>query len=205
MFAEEGLVCEAVVVHERDITNRKQQISMHRKWVQAVFRISDAATEVPPKGAAAAPGSGWHPEHSTAAAAPAQSTGRTDCESQPLKLTKLTCATSPREPGSHALGNSEAAAGQQLTGAAGTRAAGTFASSTYDAADHAYAPSNSTWLSGAAGRLASQRGAVPGMTSGRALLPESLDSADEQVGCITGNVVATVETMCVETLSNHPF
>jgi hypothetical protein len=38
LFAEQGFVCESVVVHARLIENRKSGVQMNRRWIQAVFR-----------------------------------------------------------------------------------------------------------------------------------------------------------------------
>ena len=37
LFSTEDFECERLVIHERDIENRRQGIRMQRKWIQAVF------------------------------------------------------------------------------------------------------------------------------------------------------------------------
>jgi methyltransferase-like protein 6 len=49
----EGLTCAAVAVHERDITNRAQGVTMERRWIQATF-LKSSAHEAAPQAAAAA-------------------------------------------------------------------------------------------------------------------------------------------------------
>ena len=40
MFAAHGFLCRDMRVHERSISNRKQGVSMQRRWIQAVFSLS---------------------------------------------------------------------------------------------------------------------------------------------------------------------
>ncbi len=49
----EGLTCAAVAVHERDITNRAQGVTMERRWIQATF-LKSSAHEAAPQAAAVA-------------------------------------------------------------------------------------------------------------------------------------------------------
>ncbi len=37
LFLDAGFTCEDYRVHERQIENRRQEVTMHRRWVQAVF------------------------------------------------------------------------------------------------------------------------------------------------------------------------
>ncbi|CAI5535816.1 unnamed protein product [Closterium sp. Naga37s-1] len=53
LFAGAGLQCVHMGVCERTVTNRARQIDMHRRWIQAVFRLPLAATAAP--AAAASP------------------------------------------------------------------------------------------------------------------------------------------------------
>ena len=39
LFEKEGFECERLAVIERDVPNRKRDIKMHRKWIQAVFLL----------------------------------------------------------------------------------------------------------------------------------------------------------------------
>ncbi len=41
LFAAQGLACAASTVHERDITNRAQGVTMARRWIQATFVRDD--------------------------------------------------------------------------------------------------------------------------------------------------------------------
>ncbi|GAX86222.1 hypothetical protein CEUSTIGMA_g13635.t1 [Chlamydomonas eustigma] len=104
MFLQYGLHCTHVVMHERDVNNMKQGITMHRRWIQAVFKL----------------------------------------DGNILSPTK--------QPGNRHVHVMEE--------------------------DHLL-PTGSGWLVGAAGRLASNTRTSPGVPSGRAQLPLSLDSADE--------------------------
>ncbi|KAL0024741.1 hypothetical protein WJX77_012493 [Trebouxia sp. C0004] len=58
LFLDAGFTCEEYKVHERQIENRRQEVTMHRRWVQAVFtyaapqatphkHISNAPLQVP--------------------------------------------------------------------------------------------------------------------------------------------------------------
>lgn len=38
IFEAAGFVCEHVLVHERDIENKGQGITMNRRWIQAEFK-----------------------------------------------------------------------------------------------------------------------------------------------------------------------
>lgn len=37
LFEQEGFICENMTIHERQTENRQTKITMHRKWIQAVF------------------------------------------------------------------------------------------------------------------------------------------------------------------------
>lgn len=39
MFTAEGFACEAMTVIERRIENRLQKVTMHRRWIQATFKL----------------------------------------------------------------------------------------------------------------------------------------------------------------------
>jgi hypothetical protein len=141
----EGFSCEAMKVHARDIENRRQQVVMHRRWVQAVFTYR--------RGGAAQQQQG-----------------------QQLQAQQHDCGAPGPDAGSAS--SSSAADVQQEAPAAGTAAA---------AGACAPGPSQhvaGAWLGGSAGRLAHQRGLMPGVPSGRALLPETLDCADQEAGSI---------------------
>ncbi|CAI5495610.1 unnamed protein product [Closterium sp. Naga37s-1] len=47
LFAGAGMQCVHMGVCERTVTNRARQIDMHRRWIQAVFRLPLAATAAP--------------------------------------------------------------------------------------------------------------------------------------------------------------
>ncbi|CAI5995610.1 unnamed protein product [Closterium sp. NIES-65] len=47
LFAGAGMQCVHMGVCERTVTNRARQIDMHRRWIQAVFRLPPAATAAP--------------------------------------------------------------------------------------------------------------------------------------------------------------
>lgn len=40
LFLDAGFTCQDYKVHERQIENRRQQVTMHRRWVQAVFTLA---------------------------------------------------------------------------------------------------------------------------------------------------------------------
>ncbi len=40
LFLEAGFTCQDYKVHERQIENRRQEVTMHRRWVQAVFTLA---------------------------------------------------------------------------------------------------------------------------------------------------------------------
>ncbi len=40
LFLDAGFTCEDYKVHERQIENRRQEVTMHRRWVQAVFTLA---------------------------------------------------------------------------------------------------------------------------------------------------------------------
>ncbi|KAI8464188.1 MAG: hypothetical protein J3K34DRAFT_526399 [Monoraphidium minutum] len=54
LFAAAGFECEALEVHDRLIENRGSGVSMRRRWVQAVFRLTGDAAPCPVAGAAPA-------------------------------------------------------------------------------------------------------------------------------------------------------
>ncbi|CAI5485483.1 unnamed protein product [Closterium sp. Naga37s-1] len=54
LFAGAGMQCVNMGVCERTVTNRARQIDMHRRWIQAVFRLPLAAPASPSAPAAAA-------------------------------------------------------------------------------------------------------------------------------------------------------
>eukprot|EP00955_Chlamydomonas_euryale_P065357 359211-Chlamydomonas_euryale.AAC.11 len=123
LFAPHGLLLSESKLHARDVDNHKRQITMHRRWVQAVFtRCMDggACTAGPAGGCMAAP------------------------STQP-----------PPQGGGDAM----------------------------DMCEEDTAPAPGTWLVGAAGRLVSGvHSALPGgprAHAAAALLPDTLDSADE--------------------------
>ncbi|KAK9828449.1 hypothetical protein WJX72_000046 [[Myrmecia] bisecta] len=151
LFEREGFRCDSLHRHERQIDNRKRNLSMDRRWIQATFTFTGTQT------AAAADTAG-----SCAGALKGCSSGQS----------RDTCA-----------GGGPAATPSHLPTSNGTTA--TASSTSMEPASVAESGSNDSgytglgWLAGAAGRLASQRGALPGVASGRSLLPDSLASADE--------------------------
>ncbi len=40
LFLDAGFTCQDYKVHERQIENRRQEVTMHRRWVQAVFTLA---------------------------------------------------------------------------------------------------------------------------------------------------------------------
>eukprot|EP00898_Chlorokybus_atmophyticus_P000898 jgi/Chlat1/1809/Chrsp135S02127 len=38
LFEKEGFACDEMITHERDLENRARNLTMHRRWIQAVFR-----------------------------------------------------------------------------------------------------------------------------------------------------------------------
>ncbi len=40
LFLDAGFTCQDYRVHERQIENRRQEVTMHRRWVQAVFTLA---------------------------------------------------------------------------------------------------------------------------------------------------------------------
>lgn len=179
MFAAQGFVCESLVTHERDIENRKTEVHMHRRWLQAVFRFD------PPAAAAAAAGVAGGSTANAASVGSSTTGQEVACETYAAK--NGACGTVRRQlavPAALQLQDNSTAVQSSSTGDA------------FDESDADANPSGSgsdeqpgdgrpglvTFsLSGAAGRLAAQRGAMPGVASGRAQLPDTLDSPDEQV------------------------
>jgi len=129
LFAKAGLACLEIRAHDQEIENRKRDLIMSRRWVQAVFQMQGLETDIEMSDATNA----W-------------------------ALTKQ--QQQQQQEGSKGRGVSL----EMRTG------------NGREALPLAFGKG---WLSGAAGRLASCTSTLPGVPSGRALLPDTLDSADE--------------------------
>ncbi|KAF5833876.1 hypothetical protein DUNSADRAFT_9671 [Dunaliella salina] len=137
LFAKAGLACLDIRTYDHEIENRKRDLIMSRRWVQAVFQLQGPAADVEMSDAANALMSTQQQQEQQQQQQQHPTQGR----SWDHSVSPESCIGNGKEVLPLALGKG--------------------------------------WLSGAAGRLASCTPTLPGIPSGRALLPDTLDSADE--------------------------
>ncbi|GLI65860.1 hypothetical protein VaNZ11_009491 [Volvox africanus] len=173
LFMAAGFTCDSVTLHERTVVNHKRDIAMDRRWLQAIFTLRQyQPPPIPLKELLGQPAPSYthqqphqHNEQrhaELAAEAPrwagrggdAASNGDVNSKSSGMDV----------DANVHPLTTALAAALPSLGGGTAGVASGLYTGS---------------WLTGAAGRLASHLAAGPGQPSGRALLPETLDSAED--------------------------
>ncbi|GIL67478.1 hypothetical protein Vafri_20875 [Volvox africanus] len=175
LFKAAGFTCDSVTLHERTVVNHKRDIAMDRRWLQAIFTLRQhQPPPIPLKELLGQPAPSYthhhhqqqpHHQHhhvELAAEAPrwagrggdAASNGDINSESSGMDV----------DADVHHPPTTTLAAALPSLGATAGVASGLYAGS---------------WLTGAAGRLASHLAAGPGQPSGRALLPETLDSAED--------------------------
>ncbi|KAG2488725.1 hypothetical protein HYH03_012725 [Edaphochlamys debaryana] len=207
LFASAGFVCDSLALHERTVVNHKRDIAMDRRWLQAgrgpgwggeaTFTLKEPrppplplrellAQPPPVHDASHAPSYTAQPP--TAASCSATVSGDVDMDAAEAVLRESL-------PLPHDLAPPQPQPGAPAPAAAPLPGFGTPppprvrtsppqpATGAGPAAELTGSPGllggGSTWLTGAAGRLASHLAAGPGLPSGRALLPDTLDSADD--------------------------
>ncbi|KAG2425509.1 hypothetical protein HXX76_013718 [Chlamydomonas incerta] len=166
LFASAGFACDAVTLHERTVVNHKRDIAMDRRWLQIIFTLREYVPpplplrqllDMPP------------PLHATAAAAAAATAAAANAAHG--------AQGRARSSGGGGAMDVDEADGSAVGGGGAEAVAGAAGAAVADALPGGLTPGS--WLTGAAGRLASHLAAGPGLPSGRALLPDSLDAADD--------------------------
>ncbi|KAG1679635.1 hypothetical protein FOA52_006152 [Chlamydomonas sp. UWO 241] len=199
LFGRHGLACDGMKMHEKDVDNHKRQITMHRRWLQGVFGLAGGG---PPTRSLEL----WEWQQGLGQQLGQQQQGQQGQQRHQGQLGQQqgqqqhqgqlgqqqqgqgqgqqqrqqgqgSLRPAPEPPRARTPTSApEAAAPEQHAAAAHQHHADAHMSEAEDTAHVA-----GTWLVGAAGRLASGLHALPGsgQRSVHALLPDTLDSADE--------------------------
>ncbi|GFR51588.1 hypothetical protein Agub_g14009, partial [Astrephomene gubernaculifera] len=158
LFAAAGFRCDSLTLHERTVVNHKRDIAMDRRWLQAIFTLQQPLPPPLPLPLLLAQPPPLQTPHQPHASTPqAPSNPHHQQQQQP-----------PSEEGQHQQQQPAWAAAGAEPGGGGGVGCGTLGG-------------GGSWLTGAAGRLVSHLSAGPGhpTASVRALLPDSLDAADD--------------------------